>query len=147
MFCFADGFGVVTGISAAIAVLLLLTFLVAGLMCCKKNKRENYTSKRWIFFPPTCTFLKRIVNATSQLSFQMIWYIINILMCRKVHSTSGQLNPMFRERGAKDKPLSKPPQISQPTFMESSATQACTALFVTVVPSRPPPQVSYITTS
>ncbi|XP_014014547.2 disintegrin and metalloproteinase domain-containing protein 8 isoform X4 [Salmo salar] len=99
-----DGFGVVTGISAAIAVLLLLTFLVAGLMCCKKNKRENYTSKR------------------------------------KVHSTSGQLNPMFRERGAKDKPLSKPPQISQPTFMESSATQACTALFVTVVPSRPPPQ-------
>uniref|UniRef100_A0A673VV85 Disintegrin and metalloproteinase domain-containing protein 8-like n=1 Tax=Salmo trutta TaxID=8032 RepID=A0A673VV85_SALTR len=100
-----DGFGVVTGISAAIAVLLLLTFLVAGLMCCKKNKRENYTSKR------------------------------------KVHSTSGQLNPMFRERGAKGKPLNKPPQISQPTFMESSATQACTALFVTVVPSRPPPQV------
>ncbi|XP_029564232.1 disintegrin and metalloproteinase domain-containing protein 8 isoform X4 [Salmo trutta] len=99
-----DGFGVVTGISAAIAVLLLLTFLVAGLMCCKKNKRENYTSKR------------------------------------KVHSTSGQLNPMFRERGAKGKPLNKPPQISQPTFMESSATQACTALFVTVVPSRPPPQ-------
>ncbi|KAM9560277.1 zinc metalloproteinase-disintegrin-like 4a isoform 2-T2 [Salvelinus alpinus] len=99
-----DQFGVVAGISAAIAVLLLLTFLVAGLMCCKKNKRENYTSKR------------------------------------KVHSTSGQLNPMFRERGAKSKPLSKPPQISQPTFMESSATQACTALFVTVVPSRPPPQ-------
>ncbi|XP_024242479.1 zinc metalloproteinase-disintegrin-like 4a isoform X2 [Oncorhynchus tshawytscha] len=99
-----DQFGVVAGISAAIAVLLLLTFLVAGLMCCKKNKRETYTSKK------------------------------------KVHSTSGQLNPMFRERGEKGKPLSKPPQISQPTFMESSATQACTALFVTVVPSRPPPQ-------
>uniref|UniRef100_A0A8C7G686 ADAM metallopeptidase domain 8b n=1 Tax=Oncorhynchus kisutch TaxID=8019 RepID=A0A8C7G686_ONCKI len=91
--------------SLSIAVLLLLTFLVAGLMCCKKNKRETYTSKK------------------------------------KVHSTSGQLNPMFRERGEKGKPLSKPPQISQPTFMESSATQACTALFVTVVPSRPPPQV------
>ncbi|XP_029485156.1 zinc metalloproteinase-disintegrin-like 4a isoform X4 [Oncorhynchus nerka] len=99
-----DQFGVVAGISAAIAVLLLLTFLVAGLMCCKKNKRETYTSKK------------------------------------KVHSTSGQLNPMFRERGEKGKPLSKPPQISQPTFMESSATQACTTLFVTVVPSRPPPQ-------
>uniref|UniRef100_A0A8C7P1A6 ADAM metallopeptidase domain 8b n=1 Tax=Oncorhynchus mykiss TaxID=8022 RepID=A0A8C7P1A6_ONCMY len=99
-----DQFGVVAGISAAIAVLLLLTFLVAGLMCCKKNKRETYTSKK------------------------------------KVHSTSGQLNPMFRERGEKGKPLSKPPQISQPTFMESSATQACTAQFVNVVPSRPPPQ-------
>ncbi|CAB1311997.1 unnamed protein product, partial [Coregonus sp. 'balchen'] len=99
-----DQFGVVAGVSAVIAGLLLLTFLVAGLMCCKKNKRENYTSKR------------------------------------KVHSTPGQLNPMFQEGGAKGKPLSKPPQISQPTFMESSATQACTPLFVTVVPSRPPPQ-------
>ncbi|XP_041714361.1 disintegrin and metalloproteinase domain-containing protein 8-like isoform X2 [Coregonus clupeaformis] len=99
-----DQFGVLAGVSAAIAVLLLLTFLVAGLMCCKKDKRENYISKR------------------------------------KVHSTPGQLNPMFRERSGKGNPLSKPLQISQPTFIESSATQACTPLFVTVVPSRPPPQ-------
>ncbi|XP_035590927.1 disintegrin and metalloproteinase domain-containing protein 8-like isoform X3 [Oncorhynchus keta] len=99
-----DQFGVVAGVSAAIAVLLLLTFLVAGLMCCKKDKRENYISKR------------------------------------KVHSTPGQLNPMFQEQSGKGNPLSKPPQISQPTFMESSATQACIPLFVTVVPSRPPPQ-------
>ncbi|XP_071266504.1 disintegrin and metalloproteinase domain-containing protein 8-like isoform X1 [Salvelinus alpinus] len=99
-----DQFGVVAGVSAAIAVLLLLTFLVAGLMCCKKDKRENYISKR------------------------------------KVHSTPGQLNPMFQERSGKGNPLSKPLQISQPTFMESSATQACTPLSVTVVPSRPPPQ-------
>ncbi|XP_021431767.2 disintegrin and metalloproteinase domain-containing protein 8 isoform X1 [Oncorhynchus mykiss] len=99
-----DQFGVVAGVSAAIAVLLLLTFLVAGLMCCKKDKRENYISKR------------------------------------KVHSAPGQLNPMFQERSGKGNPLSKPPQISQPTFMESSATQACIPLFVTVVPSRPPPQ-------
>uniref|UniRef100_A0A3P8ZUE7 ADAM metallopeptidase domain 8b n=1 Tax=Esox lucius TaxID=8010 RepID=A0A3P8ZUE7_ESOLU len=92
----------------AVVVLFLLTFLVAGLMCCKKDKRENYTSKRWV--------------------------------SSKVHSTSGQLNPMFRERDQKSR------EISQPTFMETSAKQACTPLFVTVVPSRPPPQVNRITT-
>ncbi|KAL0984254.1 hypothetical protein UPYG_G00139090 [Umbra pygmaea] len=95
-----ENFGVVAGVSAAVVVLLLLTFVVAGLMCCKKDKRENYTSKR------------------------------------KVHSTSGQLNPMFQERGGKG----SPPEISQPTFMETSAKRSCTPLFVTVVPSRPPPQ-------
>ncbi|KAM6951531.1 disintegrin and metalloproteinase domain-containing protein 8-like [Aplochiton taeniatus] len=90
---------VIVGVSATVAVLLLLALLVTGLLCCKKNKREKYTSKR------------------------------------KIYSTERQLNPMFNEVGDKGKP-----QISQPTFIESTATQACSPLFVTVVPSRPPPQ-------
>ncbi|KAJ7987542.1 hypothetical protein DPEC_G00327570 [Dallia pectoralis] len=99
-----ETFGIAAAVSTALVVLLLLTFLVVGLMCCKKDKRENYTSKR------------------------------------KVHSTSGQLNPMFQEKDRKGSPYNKPREISQPTFMESSAKQVCTPLFVTVVPSRPPPQ-------
>ncbi|XP_029954393.1 disintegrin and metalloproteinase domain-containing protein 8-like isoform X2 [Salarias fasciatus] len=54
---------------------------------------------------------------------------------RKVHSAPGRLNPVFRESSVKDRP-----QISQPTFMASTATQACMPLMVTVTPSRPPPQ-------
>uniref|UniRef100_UPI003AACAE1B zinc metalloproteinase-disintegrin-like atrase-A n=1 Tax=Centroberyx gerrardi TaxID=166262 RepID=UPI003AACAE1B len=91
--------GVIAGVCAAVAILLVITLVVAGLMCCKKNNRENYTSKR------------------------------------KVHSAPDKLNPMFQELSVKERP-----QISQPTFMDSTATQDCTPLFVTVVPSRPAPQ-------
>ncbi|KAG7231800.1 hypothetical protein INR49_008950, partial [Caranx melampygus] len=54
---------------------------------------------------------------------------------RKVHSAPGKLNPMFQEAGVKDRP-----QISNPTFMASTATQARAPLIVTAVPSRPAPQ-------
>ncbi|XP_067092561.1 disintegrin and metalloproteinase domain-containing protein 8a isoform X2 [Osmerus mordax] len=75
--------------------------------------------------------------------------------CRKEHSskgplrsTSGQSNPLFQSGS----PRQGPPRISQPTFVESSATQAnaplsltvgrapCKFLAVTVVPSRPAPE-------
>ncbi|XP_047465890.1 disintegrin and metalloproteinase domain-containing protein 8 [Mugil cephalus] len=52
---------------------------------------------------------------------------------RKVHSAPSKLNPLYKD--AKDKP-----QISQPTFMESTAPQAFSPLIVTVTPSRPAPQ-------
>ncbi|KAF7664059.1 hypothetical protein LDENG_00191100 [Lucifuga dentata] len=91
--------GIIAGVCAALSVLLVIIVLVAGLMCCKKDKRENYKSKR------------------------------------KVHSAPGKLNPMFQEPNTKERP-----QISQPTFMETTATQACTPLFVTVMPSRSAPQ-------
>lgn len=53
---------------------------------------------------------------------------------RKVHSAPDRLNPMFQEPNVKDRP-----EISQPTFMDSTAAQACAPLLAT--PSRPPPQV------
>ncbi|XP_029977646.1 zinc metalloproteinase-disintegrin-like jararhagin [Sphaeramia orbicularis] len=61
--------------------------------------------------------------------------IENYISKRKVHSAQGKLNPMFPKPSLRDRP-----QISQPTFMESTATQACAPLFVTVTPSRPAPQ-------
>ncbi|XP_070707476.1 disintegrin and metalloproteinase domain-containing protein 8 [Pempheris klunzingeri] len=92
--------GIVAGVCAVLAVLLLLSAVIAGLMCCKKDNMDNYFSKR------------------------------------KVHSDTGRLNPMFQEPNGKDRP-----QISQPTFMESTATQEhCSPLMVTVTPSRPAPQ-------
>uniref|UniRef100_UPI0037E8A58C disintegrin and metalloproteinase domain-containing protein 8 n=1 Tax=Semicossyphus pulcher TaxID=241346 RepID=UPI0037E8A58C len=91
--------GIIAGVCAVVSVLLLITVLIVGLMCCKKDNRDNYTSKR------------------------------------KVHSAPGKLNPMFTEPSVKDRP-----QISLPTFMDSTATQACTPLIVTVSPCRPAPQ-------
>ncbi|XP_026207864.1 disintegrin and metalloproteinase domain-containing protein 8 [Anabas testudineus] len=59
----------------------------------------------------------------------------NYILRRKLHSASGKLNPVYREQSVKERP-----QISQPTFMASTATRACAPLIVTVTPSRPAPQ-------
>ncbi|GAA6214640.1 zinc metalloproteinase-disintegrin-like 2d [Lates japonicus] len=91
--------GIIAGVCAALSILLVITVVIAGLMCCKKDNMDNYASKR------------------------------------KVHSAPGKLNPMFQEPSVKERP-----QISQPTFMESTATQACAPLIVTVTPGRPAPQ-------
>ncbi|XP_060883770.1 snake venom metalloproteinase-disintegrin-like mocarhagin [Labrus mixtus] len=90
---------IIAGVCAVLSVLLLITAVIAGLMCCKKDKQENYICKR------------------------------------KVHSAQGKLNPMFQEPSVKDRP-----QISLPTFMDSTATHVCTPLMVTVSPCRPAPQ-------
>uniref|UniRef100_A0A3B5JUP6 Zinc metalloproteinase-disintegrin-like 2d n=1 Tax=Takifugu rubripes TaxID=31033 RepID=A0A3B5JUP6_TAKRU len=52
---------------------------------------------------------------------------------RKVHSAPNKLNTILQQLDPKDRP-----QISEPTFMESTAAQACVPLMPT--PSRPPPQ-------
>ncbi|KAG7275880.1 hypothetical protein CRUP_033293 [Coryphaenoides rupestris] len=90
---------VIVAVCAVLGVLLALVGVAVGVVCCKKDRKENYPSKR------------------------------------KVHYTPGKLNPMFQEKVSNGKL-----QISQPTFMETTATHACTPLFVTVVPTRPAPQ-------
>ncbi|XP_059181247.1 disintegrin and metalloproteinase domain-containing protein 8 [Centropristis striata] len=87
---------IIAGVCAALSVLLIVTVVIAGLMCCKKDNMDNYTSKR------------------------------------KVHSAPDRLNPMFQEASDKDRP-----QISPPTFMETTATQACSPL-LSVRPCRAP---------
>nr|XP_046232317.1 zinc metalloproteinase-disintegrin-like BjussuMP-1 [Scatophagus argus] len=91
--------GIIAAVCAVLSILLVVTVIIAGLMCCRKDNMDSYTSKR------------------------------------KVHSAPDRLNPMFQEPGAKDRP-----QISQPTFVESTATQACAPLIVMATPSRPAPQ-------
>ncbi|XP_029031818.1 disintegrin and metalloproteinase domain-containing protein 8a isoform X2 [Betta splendens] len=46
-------------------------------------------------------------------------------------STSGQFNPVFRSSSTRGSPRIGTAHISQPTFVESSATQACKPLFST----------------
>ncbi|XP_017551972.1 disintegrin and metalloproteinase domain-containing protein 8a [Pygocentrus nattereri] len=59
---------------------------------------------------------------------------------KNTHTYSGQSNPVFQPSSAKNSPRCGPPRISQPTFMESTATQACKSLFSPTPPSRPAPQ-------
>lgn len=63
--------------------------------------------------------------------------VIGSLMCfikrkrpakRCLQSTSGQSNPLFRSISARGSPRLASTHISQPTFVESSATQACKLL-------------------
>ncbi|XP_068438928.1 disintegrin and metalloproteinase domain-containing protein 8-like isoform X2 [Clinocottus analis] len=54
---------------------------------------------------------------------------------RKVHSAPDRLNPMFQEQSGKERP-----PISAPTFMESTATQACAPLMAAARPCRAAPQ-------
>ncbi|XP_028822849.1 disintegrin and metalloproteinase domain-containing protein 8a isoform X2 [Denticeps clupeoides] len=51
---------------------------------------------------------------------------------------SGQSNPVFQPSNARNNPQCGPPTISQPTFVASSSTQACTLL--TVAPSHDAPE-------
>ncbi|CAN9508681.1 unnamed protein product [Ophioblennius macclurei] len=94
--------GIIAGMCAAVSIVLLMAVVITGLMCCKKERADNYASKR------------------------------------KVHSAPERLNSVFQTPSSP--PLKERPLISQPTFMATTATQACMPLVVTVTPSRPAPQ-------
>ncbi|XP_026212584.1 disintegrin and metalloproteinase domain-containing protein 8a isoform X2 [Anabas testudineus] len=67
---------------------------------------------------------------------------------RCLRSTSGQFNPVFRSSSTRGSPRLGATHISQPTFVESSASQACKPLFSSAArpqtgvlkPSRPAPE-------
>ncbi|XP_066535772.1 disintegrin and metalloproteinase domain-containing protein 8a [Hoplias malabaricus] len=63
---------------------------------------------------------------------------INKRTCKDTFS--GQSNPVFQSGSAKNSPRCGPPRISQPTFLESTASRACKPLCTLTTPSRPPPQ-------
>lgn len=71
-------------------------------------------------------------------------------LCRCPRSTSGQFNPVFRSSSTRGSPRLGAAHISKPTFVESSATQACKPLFSSAAtpqsgalkPSRAAPEVS-----
>ncbi|KAL6094389.1 uncharacterized protein ACO6RY_15811 [Pungitius sinensis] len=88
--------GVVAGVCAAVSILLIISGITAGLLCCKKDHMDNYSFKRTL------------------------------------HSAPDRPDQVFQEQGVKDRP-----QISSPTFLASTATQACAPLMV----SAPPPQM------
>nr|CBN81732.1 Disintegrin and metalloproteinase domain-containing protein 8 [Dicentrarchus labrax] len=123
--------GIIAGVCAVLSILLVITVVIASLMCCKKDNMDNYTSKRYL------SAFSHIYYAalSSVCRLSSISQLNKCRVRRKVHSAPDRLNPMFQEPNGKDRP-----QISQPTFMESTAAQACAPLIVTVTPSRPAPQ-------
>lgn len=104
--------------------------------------------------PPFCNLLvSEVPKETGLLAFTvslaagsvvLMLLVIGILMyCvrksrpakRYFQSTSGQFNPVFRSSSTRGSPRLGTAHISQPIFVESSATQACKPL--TSAPARP----------
>uniref|UniRef100_A0A8C9VZU6 ADAM metallopeptidase domain 8a n=1 Tax=Scleropages formosus TaxID=113540 RepID=A0A8C9VZU6_SCLFO len=68
--------------------------------------------------------------------------LISVLFLhRKAPHSSGLCNPLFHDSSARGSPSCGTPQISRPTFIESSVKQKCSPLHITVVPTRPAPEV------
>lgn len=76
-------------------------------------------------------------------------YFLSYYRC--LQSISGQSNPVFRSSSTRDSPRLGSTHISQPIFVESSATQACKPLSSAAArpqtgarkPSRAAPEVSF----
>uniref|UniRef100_A0A7N8YLD6 ADAM metallopeptidase domain 8a n=1 Tax=Mastacembelus armatus TaxID=205130 RepID=A0A7N8YLD6_9TELE len=99
-----------------------------------------------------------IVSLGVGLLLLLVLVIGSLIYCIKkrqpakrcFQSTSGQFNPLFRSSSTRGSPRLGTTHISQPTFVESSATQACKPLSsparphaAALKPSRAAPEVSF----
>ncbi|XP_056326739.1 disintegrin and metalloproteinase domain-containing protein 8a [Danio aesculapii] len=94
-----------------------------------------------------------VIGVTTSLAILVLIIIIGALVYNRnkitefrkkrpqkgIHSSSGQCNPAFQPGSAKSSPRIAQPRISQPTFLESSTTQACKPLRSPAMPCRPAP--------
>ncbi|XP_015237842.1 PREDICTED: zinc metalloproteinase-disintegrin-like 2d [Cyprinodon variegatus] len=117
------------------------------------HKNECHCNPGWA--PPYCnikyadivkgqTMMVAGVCAAVSTLLVIMSVIVGLVCCKKndmrnvymykmkKRPSPGEKNPMFQEKGVRERP-----QISQPTLTESTSTQACSPLFVTVTPSRP----------
>ncbi|XP_030603455.1 disintegrin and metalloproteinase domain-containing protein 8a [Archocentrus centrarchus] len=93
--------------------------------------------------PQESGLVKFIVSLVAGLLLLLVLVIGSLMWCvrkrqpmkRYLPSSSGQFNPLFRSSSERRRPPLGSKQISQPTFLESSATQACKPLFS--APTRP----------
>ncbi|XP_038593500.1 disintegrin and metalloproteinase domain-containing protein 8a [Micropterus salmoides] len=86
--------------------------------------------------PEEAGVLVFIVSLVVGLLLLLVLVIGSLMCCIKrrrpakrcLQSTSGQSNPLFHSSGARDSPRLGSTHISQPIFMESSASQVCKPL-------------------
>ncbi|XP_069000873.1 disintegrin and metalloproteinase domain-containing protein 8a [Embiotoca jacksoni] len=114
------------------------------------HERKCHCDPGWA--PPFCAMQQSELPEESNLVvfivslavglLLLLVLVIGTLMCcirkrrpakRCLSSTSGQSNPLFRSSSSRGSPRLRPTHISQPTFLESSATRVCKPLFSTAV--------------
>ncbi|XP_040906625.1 disintegrin and metalloproteinase domain-containing protein 8a isoform X2 [Toxotes jaculatrix] len=87
--------------------------------------------------PEEANMVVYIVSLAIGLLLLLVLVIGGLMCCIKkrrpakrcFRSTSGQSNPLFKSSSSRGSPRLGTTHISQPTFVESSATQACKPLF------------------
>lgn len=102
----------------------------------------------------TCEKVRKVATSESLFTSTGVKYaepwaaFCPCVCCRCLQSASGQSNPLFQSGSARGSPSLGPTHISQPIFVESSATQACKPLSssrpttAALKPSRAAPEVS-----
>lgn len=132
-------------VSLAVGSVVLLVLVIGSLMYCIRKRRpvKRYMKKSFCFSFSLLFAPNSVDNLKSCVSY----------FFRCFRSTSGQSNPLFRSSSTRGSPRVGATQISQPIFVESSATQACKPLTSAVArpqagalrPSRTAPEASSCT--
>lgn len=141
-------------VSLAVGSLLLLVLVIGSLMCCIKKRRPVKRYRKKLFLSFSLCSITMYTEPCRQNILSIFNYsscVYFFLYCRCLQSTSGQSNPLFRSSSTRDSPRLGSSHISQPIFVESSATQACKPLSSAsarpqtraLKPSRGAPEVSF----
>lgn len=127
--------------SLAVGSLVLLVLVIGILRCCIKRTQPVKRCEELSLFTSTSVFHRSVCRSRAIFSS-------SVYLCRCLQSASGQSNPLFQSGSTRGSPRLGPTHISQPIFVESSATQVCKPLSssrpttAALKPSRAAPEVS-----
>lgn len=134
-------------VSIAVSSLVLAVLIIGSLMCCIKKKRPV---KRYAKHLLSSTLDLYVHEPCSQNILSIFYCSYCAFLYRCLRSMSGQSNPLFRSSSTRGSSRLGSAHISQPIFVEASATQVCKPLASSLArphpgalkPSRAVPEVS-----